>query len=383
MRSLIKAGFWNGFQTVDQAENPEWLPPSQPNQFPVDALRYIDMLEYRLVDVGTQQKLQGVPLNGSDPPIIVPHPTTPASIWQLDTPMIEHFGRRVVREPFPEKFLASYDGYDPVTFLEKGMAATPGNPTPPPGPPGVLYGASTTTLPLRVHLKAPDGTSIKVDPTDPDPFAEVHPDEVIDRLPLIHPANLPPSIGHVSRGTSRWLDFNGVAVRARDAAGLAPPHFTGLNGTYSAFTGTIPLGKEGQVKVANPVPTVPGDTPAHFVAETGPIPIFDPGVCPNLGFASPPKNDVKVDAPEYGIENAITDNATVSLHFQGAFPIRAGSHVPDPASLSGWVADLRELSGFPLVRFRVTFDLAKDENYPFGPASQRPGVDRLRIRARY
>jgi hypothetical protein len=119
------------------------------------------------------------------------------------------------------------------------------------------------------------------------------------------------------------------------------------------------------------------------VANTGTIPIFDPGLCASLGSSSPPFNDIKVDAPDYGIENALTDNATVVLEFQGAFPVRAGSRVPDPATLSGWIADLRELSGYPLVRFRVTFNLAKDPAFPFGPDSKRPGVDRVRIRARY
>jgi hypothetical protein len=119
------------------------------------------------------------------------------------------------------------------------------------------------------------------------------------------------------------------------------------------------------------------------VANTGLIPVFDPGLCANQGAGGPPQNDIKVDAPEYGIENAITDNASVSVQFQGAFPVRAGSHIPDPDSLTAWVTDLRDVSGYPLVRFRVTFDLAKDPAYPFGPTSKRPGVDRLRIRAEY
>jgi hypothetical protein len=308
--------------------------------------------------------------------LIIPDAGTPPTIWQLDTPMIEHYGRRVVREPFPELFLATYSGFDPVTFLEPGMSGAPA------GPPGVLY-SPTDDIPMSIYLKEPDGTPLRANPEETDPFSEVDPEQVIDRLPVIHPSVLPPVIGYVSRGTSRWLDFNGVALRARDAAGLSPPHFAGLYGTYNAFTGAIPDGKDGQVVISNPVPSVTGDTPAHFVADTGLIPVFDPGLCSFLGSSSPPLNDIKVNAPEYGIENAITDNATVSVHFQGAFPVRAGSHVPDPDSLTEWVADLRDVSGYPLVRFRVTFDLSKDPAYPFSPGSKRPGVDRLRIRAAY
>jgi hypothetical protein len=338
------------------------------------------MLDYRKTtfDAG-QAFVPNVVINGAYPPLITPAPGTPPTIWQLDSPMIEHFGRRVVREPFPELFLKTYSGFNPVTFKEPGMAGTP---APPPGPPGTLYSINDN-IPLSIYLREPDGTPFKANPQDTGPFAEVSPEQVIDRLPVVHPSVLPPTIGHVSRGTSRWLDFNGVAVRARDAAGLTPPHFPGVFGTYNAFTGTIPFGKDGQVIVANPVASVPGDTPAHFVAQTGLIPVFDPGLCPSLGSSSPPRNDVKVDAPEYGVENAITDNATVSLQFQGAFPVRAGSHVPDSDTLTAWVSDLRELSGYPLVRFRVTFNLANDPAYPFGPASKRPGVDRVRIRAKY
>jgi hypothetical protein len=91
-----------------------------------------------------------------------------------------------------------------------------------------------------------------------------------------------------------------------------------------------------------------------------------------------------VDAPEFAIDNALTDNGTVTLLFQGAFAIRSGSHVPDPDTLTGWVSDLRALSGYPLVRFQVVFDVSKDHNlYPFSANSMRPAVDRVRMRVRY
>jgi hypothetical protein len=206
---------------------------------------------------------------------------------------------------------------------------------------------------------------------------------VIDRLPVVHPGKLSPPIGWVSRGTSRWIDFNGATLRLRNAQGLSPPLFDGIHGTYNALAGFVPAGQDGHVIVGGSVPNVPGSTPAHYVANTGSIPFFDPGLCTNLGAASPPYNDIEVDSPEYSLSDALTDNAAVRLEFQGGFPVRAGSHVPDPQSLTDWVADLRELSGFPLVRFRVSFDLAVNPAYPFGPDSKRPAVDRLRLRARY
>jgi hypothetical protein len=270
--------------------------------------------------------------------------------------------------------MKSYNGWDPVTFKEQNDPDT--------GAPGELY-LPTDDIPLSIYLNEPDGTPLMADPANPDPYGEFDPGNLIDRLPVVHPGKLSPPIGWVSRGTSQWLDFNGIALRMRNAQGLAPPFFEGIHGTYNALQGTVPVGKDGQVIVGNPVPNVPGNTSAHYVANTGSIPFFDPGLCSGQGSASPPYNDLKVDAPEYSLQNALTDNAAVTLQFQGALPVRAGSHVPDPDTLTDWVVDLRELSGYPLVRFRVTFDLAVNATYPFGPDSKRPAVDWVRIRARY
>ena len=66
---------------------------------------------------------------------------------------------------------------------------------------------------------------------------------------------------------------------------------------------------------------------------------------------------MRVGAPEFSLDDAITDNASVAVQFQGAFPIRAGSHVPDAQTQTAWVSDLRDLTGYPLIRFRVTFDV--------------------------
>jgi len=93
---------------------------------------------------------------------------------------------------------------------------------------------------------------------------------------------------------------------------------------------------------------------------------------------------VKVDAVEFSLPDAVTSNAKVSVRFQGAHPVRAGSRVPDGATLTPWVDDLTLLSGFALVRFRVVFDLGQDvETWPFGVDSYRPRVDWVRLRSRY
>ena len=92
----------------------------------------------------------------------------------------------------------------------------------------------------------------------------------------------------------------------------------------------------------------------------------------------------QVDAQEFAIDNAVTDNATVVVQFQGALPIRAGSHVPDPDTLTDWTTDLSQLSGYPLIRFQVVFDVSKNpEQFPFNVNSMRPAVDNVRIRAKY
>jgi hypothetical protein len=91
-----------------------------------------------------------------------------------------------------------------------------------------------------------------------------------------------------------------------------------------------------------------------------------------------------VDAPEFTTENAITDNASVQVLFQGARAVRPGSRVPDPDTITEWVTDLTVLDGYELVRFQVVFDIGEDTvNYPFGLDSYRPEVDQLRLRTTY
>jgi hypothetical protein len=375
LHNVLKLGGWTGDPTQSGPNNAE-----HPTAFaggvnqPPDDLRYIDILEYRYFKYDDVLQQFWSLLNGADPPLITPSDTVAAGPYQLDTPMITHFGRRVVKEPEPQKVMKTYAGWDPVTFKENYNGTNL--------PPGTLYDASDS-IPMSMYLTEPDGTPI-FEVVNGVPTAEFSRFQTIDRLPVVPIASTPLPIGNVSRGTSLWLDFSGVALRFRNAQGVPPPLFSGgINGTYNAKQGVVPPDKEGNVITGSAVV----GKPAHYVAKTGSIPFFDPGLCVVGPGPYPPYNDIKVDAPEVpelGIENAISDNAAVSLFFQGAYPVRAGSHVPDDSTLTEWVADLRELSGYPLVRFQVVFDLAADTaTYPFGVDSFRPAVDRVRMRANY
>jgi hypothetical protein len=344
-----------------QFEHPQFVGANKPP----DELRYIDVLYYRSFFYGSAALADSwYVLHGSDPPIVEVTDAGVLGPYSLDTPMIDYFGKRVVKEPEAQKLLATYNGWD-ATFKEIGVEGQlPGTPH-----------LATDVFPFSTRLKEPDGTALtKVI----DGVEQFDPEILVDRLPVVHPSKAPPEFGTVSRGTSKWLDFNGVALRVRDANGIAPPLFSdGINGTFNALHGPPPPGKDGQIMTGNPVPGVPG----KFVLNTG-LPPVDPGLCG--GGEGPKFNDIKCDAPEFAKQNVVTDNASVKLFFQGSFPIRAGSHVPDPATLTAWVSDLRELSGFPLVRFQVVFDVSVDQDlFPFSEDSLRPSVDEVRLRTRY
>ncbi|MGQ0553712.1 MAG: hypothetical protein ACT4PU_10890 [Planctomycetota bacterium] len=371
-RTVLKHGGWNGYGAPNQQkEHPSW-PGSVQNPPPVNELRYIDMLHYREFIYGSTSSRWFL-LHGSDPPLINTLPGFTA--YQADTPMMDYFGRRVVVDPAPQKMMKTYAGFNPATFAElNGGEGVP-------GVPGTLF-APTDVIPMTIYLKEPDGTAIKVKDVNGVETAEFDPFHLIDRLPVVPPSSVPPEFGAVSRGTSKWLDFNGVAMRLRNSQGVAPPLFDGMHGTYNALLGVVPPGLDGEVVVSGVVPQVPGTTPAHFVANTGPIPFFDPGLCAQGGGA--PFNDIEVDVPEYSLPNAITDNAVVTIFFQGAYPIRAGSAVPDSATVTSWVSDLRALSGYPLIRFQISFDLGANlALFPLDATSKRPAVDSVRLRAKY
>lgn len=384
-RAVLKLGPWTGHPTL-QKEHPSW--PAAANSFP-DELRYVDMLHYRSFKHDGANEDRYVILNGTWPPIIpsttgqnghdLIHEDPPGSgqFW-FDSPMIVSDlagGRRVVREPQPGRVLQTYLGFDPVTFLEPFMGQGP--------PPGTLFPA-VASIPLSIHLNEPDGTPILIDQDGQD---VIDPHQLVDRLPLVHPEVTGAEFSSVSQGTSAWLDFHGATLRPRDLLGRTAPFFAGALGTFNPSAGvSVPAGAAGLVRVGAKVPEP--QVPARFVLDAG---LADPGLFPGNEKGegdppNPPHNDIKVDAPDPGIgrEDVITDNATVRLLFQGAYAVRAGSHVPDASTLTDWVADPTLLDGHPLVRFRVEFDLGVDlAGFPFSPESLRPQVDYVRLRASY
>lgn len=351
-------------------------PDFNTNNPPPDELRYVDMLHYRgfRYDTkpvsGTAQASPFILLNGSFPPIIEEDAGGVLEDHQLDTKMFfyEPLGKYVVQELQPEYIFQSYAGFIPeqdYTEIDIG----------PDGEPGIRYGEGAV-IPLSIKLNEPDGTPIMV---EIDGQMSFDPLQVVDRLPVVNPALAPAPFGASSRGISKWLDFSGAVLRDRDGDGVSPPFFAGVAGTYNALvSGFDPADESLVIATSN----VPGE-PARYVTNTPGNP-FDPGLVVDGVNTGLPFNDIAVNAPELSIQNAITNNASVSLQFQGAFPVRVGSSVPDAATRSEWVADLRELNGYPLVRFRVTFDLGIDpQQFPFGLDSFRPSVDFVRVRADY
>ncbi len=379
VRPWLKLGPWiedytepPGQVTVDpRRDHPDFTG----NNKPPDALRYIDMLHYRgfLYD---NKETATVPsaepyilLNGSFPPIIEEDEGGVLRSHQLDTKMFfyEPLQKYVVQELQPDYIFQTYAGFVPEEdFVEIDVG--------PFGEPGTRYGQGAI-IPLSIKLNEPDGTPIMKEINGQ---MAVDPLQVVDRLPVVNPALAPAPFGAASRGVSKWLDFNGAVLRDRDGEGVSPPFFAGVNGTYNALvSGFDPANESFVIAVSN----VPGK-PARYVKNTPGNP-FDPGLLVDGQPAGVEFNDVAVNAPELSIKDAITNNATVSLEFQGAFGVRVGSSVADPSTRSEWVSDLRDLSGFPLVRFRVTFDLGSNPQFPFGLDSFRPSVDYVRVRAEY
>jgi hypothetical protein len=381
MRSVMKQGFWTGDGNNKQAEHPDW-----PDNTPTE-LRYVDMLHYRHFKHDPDKNVDNyMVLNGSYPPIIPsldgdngPYPTNTwpegtAKTWG-DTLMLANElsqGVLVVQDPEPQHMMKEYFGYD-GNFNEIEDAE---------GTPGVLYDEADE-IPLSIYLNEPDGTPFLVDVDGTEVF---EPTNIIDRLPVVPLDRTPPPIGTRSIGRSQWIDYGGVTLRPRSADGRTPPFFEAFNGTYNEGVGGVPAGQEGEVRTGAPVPFP--NVFAHYVEATG---AADPGLFGggNVGDGVPPNppfNDIKVDAPDdgVGLDDVVTDNARITIHFQGAYPVRPGSHVPDQSTLTDWVTDVTVLSGFPLVRFEVMFDLGVDPvAFPFGVDSDRPLVDYVRLRSGY
>ncbi len=388
-KAIIKQGLWSGDAKSKQSDHPEFGAPTVILQ---EDYRYIDMLHYRHFDPQGPMTPRDrfFVLNGAYPPVI---PSTdgvvglngllhefPAGSGQLwsDTLMVAgpmSGGVPVVQEPEPELVMKTYNGWNPTNFKEIN---NPSSDPDFPGYPGTAYAGEA--IPYSVHLKVPDGTPKMIMDEDTGALI-VDPVETLSRLPLVHPSKSPLVLGSSSLGVSKWLNFNGVAVRARDAMGRLPPFFRTVHGTHNASFAPPPPDKLGHVQVGAPVPTA--GVSAHYVKDAG---FAEPGLNGSGLPGEPPFNDVKVDAPDVGvlIKDVVTDNAFVLLEFQAAHPVRAGSHVPDPGTLTPWLADLTELDGHELVRFRVHFDLSADPTgFPFGVSSFRPQVDYVRVRMDY
>ncbi len=372
-RSVAKYGGWN-LGASFQKEHGDFTAPFDPNKI-VDQLRYVDLLDYRQYKPDNAVNRYYV-LNGSYPPIISStdgddgqglineFPVGSGKFW-ADTTMTSgplSQGEVVVRDPAPQVLLETYDGFDPLTMKE----TNPNN-----MPPGTLYPVGSD-LPMPIALDEPGGTVPMVTAGGQQVF---DPANLINRLPVVHPDLTPPPFGTTSVGVSRWLDFNGVAVRVRDGSGRPPPFFEAVKGTYHASAGVpVPPGKEGQVILSSG--SIPGK-PLKPVQDTVGNPTLD-------GLAGVPKNDIKVDSPDFNEANVVSNNSTVTLEFQAAYAVRPGSHVPDSTTLTAWVPDLTDLSGMPLVRFRMVFDVGADViNYPFGVDSYRPQADYVRLRTTY
>ncbi len=393
-RSVLKQGTWTGDAASKQADHPDWS-NAQASSTYRDDHRYVDMLHYRYYELpeegpfGLKERDQHYVINGSFPPLIPsttgtngsdfdePYEYPPGSgqfWWDTRTATVAGLpGRRFIREPQPEFLMKTYNGFDEDFEDINNPASDPDFPK----TPGTLWSAGDD-LPLAIQLVEPDGTI---------PMAEVDgqtvfdPSNLVEKFPVVHPSLTPPPFGTLSTGTSEWLDFNGVALRMRDATGRPPPVFEAFHGTHNDSSGeATPVGKDSIVMTGA---TVVGK-PAHYVRNS--TSAGGSGLLPGIPESQVPFNDVRVNAPDPQLLqlDAVSDNATVSVRFQGAYPVRPGSRVPDEESASPWVSDLTDLSGYPLVRFRVSFDIGVDlDDYPFGVSSYRPLVEYLRIRARY
>jgi len=382
-RSMMKRGAFTGDSKTLQGEHPDWPGPN-------DELRYVDVIDHRSFNVGNQGERYYMVLNGSNPPIVPSDdgdnsellsnefPVGSGTFWgdTLMSASVHSGGVPVVQEPKPEHVMKTYAGFDPQTYVENFIN--------PQFLPGTVWDA-TDVIPLSVLLNEPDGTPLTVVQNGQTVF---DPANTIDRLPVVPLDRTPPPFGTVSVGRSLWLNFSGVGVRDRSpVSGRTPPFFSGFHGTHNAAdSGGFAPEDEGLVQLGSAVS--PASIPARYVVNAG---FTDPGLFPGspVGTGTPPNppyNDFKVQAPDASIslDDVVTDNAAVKIEFQGAYPLRAGSHLPDPETLTGWVGDLTELTGFPLIRFQVGFDLGQDlTSHPFGPSSLRPQMDFLRVRADY
>jgi len=166
---------------------------------------------------------------------------------------------------------------------------------------------------------------------------------------LVDPAKTPTTLGPKSYALSRWIDL-GQTVTRGPIDGLPVPLFEGFEG-IDTFTGRV------------------------ITTEAGYIP-------------HPEENDIEVFAPDFdnGTIHYIPEENEVTVLFQGADPLVAGSRIPDPDSVapgpSEWTADITDLHGKQFIRFRICLDTAK-EGFELTSKSTKPQVNFVRIRMRY
>lgn len=175
------------------------------------------------------------------------------------------------------------------------------------------------------------------DPHNPEHKIHVH------EPPLTDPHKTPAFLTSVSFAISRWIDFAGINSRYSPGGPKLP--------IVSSFLGTDPL--------------------------TG-IVITENGYVKNYHMNG--YNDIEVDAPDLFLNNYIPEDNEVKVEFQGAHPAAPGLHVPGE-EMSDWTADLASLSGYTLIRFRVSLNTAKSGKLHTG--CTKPQVNRVRIRVSY
>jgi len=157
---------------------------------------------------------------------------------------------------------------------------------------------------------------------------------------LVPPKMTPTFLGPLSYGLSRWIDM-GQTIHRDPVGGFAAPRLLDFVGI---------------------------DAGGVVITSNGYIP-------------TPDLYDIEVDAPDVGIEDYIPAENEVAVLFQGADALVPGSMVPDPASVTGWTADLASLSGKQFVRFRVRLDTAS--GVPLLATNPKPQVNRVRVKVQY
>ncbi len=79
-------------------------------------------------------------------------------------------------------------------------------------------------------------------------------------------------------------------------------------------------------------------------------------------------------AEDLVFKDTVAEGVKVLIHFEGAQVDPDNSSRADPETVTGFVSDVRDLNGFELIRFRITFDLGPDF-----ATIEKPIVTKIRI----